>query len=55
MTNQKLYNRMHVRNRTLHYMMKSLYAINDKDKSDWYQEIADRLRVLEDELYKEEK
>ena len=54
MTTQKLKIRMHVRNLVFKHMMESLYTINDTVKSDMHQGIADRLRVLEDELYKEE-
>lgn len=51
MTTQKLYIRMHVRGLVLHHMMESLYTLNNKPTSDMHQGIADRLRVLEDELY----
>lgn len=50
----KLFIRLHVRGLVLHHMMESLYSLNDSLKSEMHQEIADRLRFLEDELYKEE-
>lgn len=50
----KLFIRLHVRNLVFKHMMESLYTLNNKTTSDMHQGIADRLRALEDELYKEE-